>query len=122
MVWLVEEARHYIPDSSKTAGIVDFVLQDFLDNPDVDDWERTRDRVYERYHLNAAENGFVYRDWVESSVNFAAGLTIAGDAGTIRRTAVEGGMVSLRHDGARKIMQGMTTPEEVLMVTAEAET
>jgi hypothetical protein len=29
-------------------------------------------------------------------------------------------MVGLRHDGARKIMLGMTTPEEVLIVTAEA--
>jgi hypothetical protein len=29
-------------------------------------------------------------------------------------------MVSLRFDGARKVVQGMTTPEEVMMVTAEA--
>jgi general secretion pathway protein E len=42
------------------------------------------------------------------------------DAATIRRAAVERGMVGLRHDGARKIMLGMTTPEEVLIVTAEA--
>jgi general secretion pathway protein E len=42
------------------------------------------------------------------------------DAGTIRSTAVQHGMVTLRHDGARKVVQGMTTPEEVMMVTAEA--
>lgn len=49
-------------------------------------------------------------------------LTLSkADAGTIRRTAVERGMVSLRYDGARKVMQGMTTPEEVLMVTAESD-
>ncbi len=47
VVWLVNEARGYIPNSSKTADIVDFVLADFESNLDIDDWERTRDRVYE---------------------------------------------------------------------------
>jgi type II secretory ATPase GspE/PulE/Tfp pilus assembly ATPase PilB-like protein len=28
-------------------------------------------------------------------------------------------MITLRQDGARKVVQGMTTPEEVMMVTAE---
>jgi general secretion pathway protein E len=41
------------------------------------------------------------------------------DATTIRNAAVEGGMVALRFDGARKVIQGMTTPEEVLLTTAE---
>jgi len=43
------------------------------------------------------------------------------DASSIRRAAADRGMVTLRMDGARKVMQGMTTPEEVLMVTAESE-
>ena len=42
------------------------------------------------------------------------------DAGAIRKAAVEHGMITLRTDGARKVVQGMTTPEEVMMVTAEA--
>ena len=41
------------------------------------------------------------------------------DAGAIRNNAVEHGMVSLRYDGARKCMQGLTTPEEVILMTAE---
>jgi len=41
------------------------------------------------------------------------------DASAIRKAAVERGLVGLRADGARKIMLGMTTPEEVLVVTAE---
>jgi general secretion pathway protein E len=41
------------------------------------------------------------------------------DAGAIRNAAVEHGMVSLRFDGARKVVQGMTTPEEVMLMTAE---
>jgi type II secretory ATPase GspE/PulE/Tfp pilus assembly ATPase PilB-like protein len=42
------------------------------------------------------------------------------DAGQIRNAAAAAGMVSLRNDGARKVLQGLTTPEEVMLVTAEA--
>jgi general secretion pathway protein E len=42
------------------------------------------------------------------------------DAGTIRAAALEAGMVSLRFDGARKVVQGMTTAEEVMLTTAES--
>ena len=50
------------------------------------------------------------------------GLTLSkSDAGAIRSAAVDAGMVSLREDGARKVLQGLTTVEEVLMMTAEGE-
>jgi general secretion pathway protein E len=42
------------------------------------------------------------------------------DAGTIRNAAIEHGMVALRFDGARKVVNGMTTPEEVILMTAES--
>ncbi len=42
------------------------------------------------------------------------------DAGAIRNAAIEAGMVHLRFDGARKVMLGMTTPEEVMLMTAES--
>ena len=42
------------------------------------------------------------------------------DAGAIRNAAMEAGMVTLRFDGARKCVQGMTTPEEVMLTTAES--
>ena len=41
------------------------------------------------------------------------------DAGAIRAKGIENGMVTLRMDGAYKALRGLTTPEEVLMVTAE---
>jgi hypothetical protein len=74
VVWLVRQARKFIPDTSKAADIADFVLADYLSNADKDDWESTRDKVYQRYQLNAAVNGFTMRGWNESSVNFACGL------------------------------------------------
>jgi general secretion pathway protein E len=42
------------------------------------------------------------------------------DAGSIRTAAVDAGMVHLRLDGARKVVHGMTTPEEVLLMTTES--
>ena len=42
------------------------------------------------------------------------------DAGAIRDAAIAAGMVSLRAEGARKVLQGMTTAEEVLLATADA--
>nr|HEX4317351.1 type II secretion system ATPase GspE [Kofleriaceae bacterium] len=42
------------------------------------------------------------------------------DAGSIKNAAVDAGMVHLRFDGARKVVQGMTTPEEVMLMTAES--
>jgi hypothetical protein len=73
-IWLVTHARPWIPSTSKSADIADFVLADFLNNPDLNNWELTRDRIYQRYQLNASANGFWYRQWTESSVNFACGV------------------------------------------------
>jgi general secretion pathway protein E len=39
------------------------------------------------------------------------------DAGTIKRAAVEAGMRTLREDGAQKVMAGMTSTAEVMMIT-----
>jgi general secretion pathway protein E len=41
------------------------------------------------------------------------------DSTTIKQRAIERGMRVLREDGARKVLQGLTTTEEVLRVTQE---
>lgn len=41
----------------------------------------------------------------------------ATDAGTIKRQAVDSGMISLREDGAAKVLAGATTIDEVMRVT-----
>ena len=46
-------------------------------------------------------------------------MTKAADTATIQRAAVEDGMKSLRMDGVRKILAGVTTVEEVLRATGE---
>ena len=72
--WMVEVARRVVPDGSKAADVIDFVVQDYADNPDHDDWERTRDRVASRFQLEADAHGYRYLEWYESSVNLATGL------------------------------------------------
>jgi general secretion pathway protein E len=41
------------------------------------------------------------------------------DSTTIKRAAVRKGMTSLREDGARKVLEGLTTIQEVAMVTSD---
>jgi type IV pilus assembly protein PilB len=45
----------------------------------------------------------------------AAGATI----GELRRIAARGGMITLRHDGFRKVREGITTIEEILHIVGE---
>jgi general secretion pathway protein E len=41
------------------------------------------------------------------------------DAQTVKRAAIEQGMDSLRDDGARKVLSGLTSVEEVVAATQE---
>lgn len=107
-VWLVRSARAFIPDSSKSADAVDFVLADFLANPDPGNWERTRDLVADRYQINAAANGFVYRGWTESTVNFASGVIALLYGGLdFRRTVQIGTLSGWDSDNGTATMGGL---------------
>jgi len=108
ILWLVEQARRYLPDTSKAADVVDVVLADYLANPDVNDWERTRDLIYARYQRDARENGFVYRGWLESSVNFATGLmALLYGEGDYRRTVQIGTLSGWDSDNGTATMGGL---------------
>ncbi len=108
ILWMVGQARGYLPDESKTAGIIDFVVADYLNNPDPNDWEQTRDRLYENYQQNAAENGFVYRDWTESSVNFGTALiALLYGQGDFKRTVQIGTLSGWDSDNGTSTMAGL---------------
>lgn len=108
ILWMYARARQFIPDSSKSADIADFVLADYLANPDVNNWELTRDRVYQRYQLNAAANGFRWRAWYESSVNFAGGLiALLYGEGDFERTVQIGALSGWDSDNGTATMGGL---------------
>lgn len=108
ILWLADEARRYIPDSSKSADIYDFVRADYIANGDRDDWESTRDKIYERYQGNAAANGFRYQAWYESSVNFAAGvMALLYGEGDYRRTVRIGTLAGWDSDNPTATLGGL---------------
>jgi hypothetical protein len=107
-LWLAREARRWIPDSSKSAAAVDLVIQDFLANPDLDDWERTRDLVYQVFQQNTPGNGYFYRGWTESTVNFASGIIALLYGGCdYRRTVQIGTLSGWDSDNATATLGGM---------------
>ncbi len=107
--WLYREARKFVPDGSKTADIMDFVLADYLANPDHNDWERTRDLCYTRYVATGPGNpGYVYRDWYESSINLATGLiALLYGEGDFRRTVQIGTLSGWDSDNGTATMGGL---------------
>ena len=46
-------------------------------------------------------------------------IASGADANSIRDTAIKGGMRTLRGDGARNVLEGITTIEEVIRATEE---
>jgi len=108
IVWMVGTARRLIPDTSKTADVIDFVLEEYLTNPDVGDWERTRDSIALRYQEQDSANGFRYLNYYESSVNLATGLTaLLYGGGDIRRTIRIGTLSGWDSDNGTATMAGL---------------
>lgn len=114
ILWLAREARKYIPGTSKTADIFDFVLADFLrlcpaeNAAGCKEWTRTRDRVYERYQKNAKANGFHYHSWFESGVNYAGGLiALFYGQGDLKRTIQIGALSGWDSDNGTATMGGL---------------
>ena len=59
---------------------------------------------------------------MSASLAFMGRVSLVGfdrDAATIRRAATAKGMNTLREDGADKVVEGITTIEEILRVTQE---
>jgi hypothetical protein len=72
-VWLAEEARERLPDDSVSAHMYDFIKTDYANNPDKDNWEKTRDAVYQNYQVNG-DAGYSHKSVIASEINFAAGM------------------------------------------------
>lgn len=108
ILWLVDTARRLIPETSKTAAVIDLVLEDYLDNDDSDDWERTRDRVAQVFQTDDEANGYRYLEWYESSVNLAGGLiALLYGEGDLARTIQIGTLSGWDSDNGTATMGGL---------------
>ena len=71
--WLAKQARKRLPDGTPVAGMYDYIKASYDANPDKNDWESTRDAVYERYQVGGGD-GYMYNQSFDSGINFAASL------------------------------------------------
>tara|TARA_B100000929_G_scaffold193040_1_gene153000 strand:+ start:5132 stop:6520 length:1389 start_codon:yes stop_codon:yes gene_type:complete len=86
LVWLAKEARKRLPDSAYSAKMYDFIYASYTTNLDKNDWEKTRDQVYQRYQKNSTD-GYSYQQPFDAGINFAASLiSLFYGAGNIPRT------------------------------------
>jgi hypothetical protein len=53
--------------------LYDFVKASYERNPNKDNWEKTRDEVYERYQ-KTSHDGYVYKEAFDAGINFAASM------------------------------------------------
>ena len=84
--FISRKAQKELPDNSYSAKMYDFIEQSYLNNPDKDDWEKTRDEVYVRYQLNS-NDGYTYKNPFDSGINFAASLiSLFYGSGNFKRT------------------------------------
>jgi hypothetical protein len=105
IVRIVREARSYLPDTSKAADVIDFVLSGYLASRGPEDWTRVRDAIARRYQEQAAAHGFVYRGFTESAVNLATGtLALLFGEGDFRRTVQIGALSGWDSDNGTATM------------------
>lgn len=71
--WLAEQASYYLPSDSASAAVYKFVKNHYENNPDKNNWESTRDAIYQRYQIGNAD-GYDYAQPFDSVINFAASL------------------------------------------------
>ncbi len=127
--WMANQARKRIPDWSYIADMYDFVKQEYEANPDYENWEKTRDKVYERYQKNS-NGGYVYKYAWDAGINFAASMVslFYGEAdfkktvkiGTLsgwdsdNPTATWGGMLGLLYgaEALKQIFEGHKLSED----------
>jgi len=85
-LWLADQAREHLPDNSYSAKMYDFIKNSYDNNIDKNNWENTRDKVFERYQQNNTD-GYVYQAPFDAGINFSASLiSLFYGAGDIVRT------------------------------------
>jgi hypothetical protein len=108
VLWMVKCARQLIPNESKSAAVIDLVLADYLSNPDTANWERTRDLLYDHFQLHAADHGYRFLAWYESSINLGTGLmALLYGEGDLKRTIRIGALSGWDSDNGTATMGGL---------------
>lgn len=71
--WLADQARLRLPSQSFPAKMYDRIKKEYKNNPDKDNWEKTRDALNLR-HTGITTDGYNYRSWFDAGINYGASL------------------------------------------------
>ena len=105
--WLAKQARKRLPDGTPVAGMYDYIKASYDANPDKNDWESTRDAVYERYQVGGGD-GYVYNQSFDSGINFAASLiSLFYGEGALPRTIKIGSLTGWDSDNPTATWGGL---------------
>ena len=107
VMWLADSARAYLTDGSYPAAMYDFVKNLMRSNPDINDWESTRDEVYKRFQLKQ-KDGYAYSEPFDAGINFAASLiSLFYGQGDFVRTIKIGSLVGWDSDNPTATWGGL---------------
>jgi len=105
--WLAAQARARTPDESYIAGMYDWILSEYQDNLDKDNWEVTRDAFHFRYIENGAE-GYQYTNWYDSGSNFGLSMiSLMYGEGDLPRTVQIGALAGMDSDNPTATWGGL---------------
>ena len=74
VMWMADEARHYLPDDSYSAKMFDFVRSRYEAGVP---WEQTRDEIYRRYQVEQADGYDITSQDRYCNGCFASGINFA---------------------------------------------
>jgi hypothetical protein len=105
--WMAEQARGRLPAGSFSAAMYDFVKAEYEANPDKENWEATRDAVYQRYQVGFSD-AYIYQEGFDGGINFAASLvSLFYGAGDLARTIQIGSLCGWDSDNPTATWGGL---------------
>jgi len=105
--WLAKQARAQTPDASYIAGMYDWVLNEYNNNPDKDNWEATRDAFHQTY-VEGGADGYQFTNWYDSGSNFGLSMiSLMYGKGDLLRTVQIGTLAGMDSDNPTATWGGL---------------
>ena len=98
IMWMADQARKRVPDWSYIADMYDFVRAEYIANADKENWEKTRDKVAQRYQIDGQAN-YEYKYPWDAGINFASSIiSLLYGEGNYKKTVRIGAMAGWDSD------------------------
>jgi hypothetical protein len=105
--WLAEQARAQTQDESYIAGMYDWVLNEYKNNPEKDNWEATRDAFHYVY-IEGGADGYQYTNWYDAGSNFGLSMiSLMYGEGDLPRTVRIGSLAGMDSDNPTATWGGL---------------